>query len=153
ALAKRHESLKRVEIISVSTLGELAIADERMKESFYFNSLFVSQNVRRAVNSSRGDYIPIFLSEIPKLFREGYLKLDVALIHVSPPDKHGFCSLGVSVDVARAAVVSAKYVIAQVNPNMPRTHGDGLIHTSKIDVLVECEDALPEVNYKSQISV
>ncbi len=153
ALAERHSSLKKVEIVSVSTLGDLAIAEEGMKESFYFNSLFVSQNVREAVNSSRGDYIPVFLSEIPKLFKEGYLRLDVALIHVSPPDKHGYCSLGVSVDVARSAVSHARYVIAQVNPNMPRTHGDGLIHIKEIDVMVECADGLPEVNYKSQISL
>lgn len=153
ALANRHKTLKKVEIISVSTLGELAVAEEEMKESFYFNSLFVSQNVRQAVNSGRGDYVPIFLSEIPKLFRENYLKLDVALIHVSPPDKHGFCSLGVSVDVARSAVTNAHYVIAQVNKNMPRTHGDGLIHVREIDVLVECSDELPEVNYKSQITL
>jgi acyl-CoA hydrolase len=79
------------------------------------------------VNGGRGDYVPIFLSEIPQLFRSGILPLDVAIVHVSPPDKHGFCSLGLSVDVTREAVLSARYVIAQVNPQMPRTHGDGLI--------------------------
>ena len=152
ALAKRHRELKHVEIVSVSTLGEMPLAGEEMKEAFYFNSLFVSQNVRKAVNSSQGDYIPVFLSEIPKLFREGYLKLDVAMIHVSPPDKHGYCSLGISVDVARSAVKRAGYVIAQVNPKMPRTHGDGLIHVHEIDVMVECSDELHEVNYRSLIS-
>lgn len=152
ALAARSGELKNVEIVSVSTLGDMPLAGSEMEGSFYFNSLFVSANIRKAVNSSQGDYIPIFLSEIPKLFREKYLPLDVALIHVSPPDKHGFCSLGVSVDVARSAVRAAGMVIAQVNPNMPRTHGDGLIHVREIDALVEHSADLPEVSYQPFIT-
>ena len=146
-LAERAPELRNVEIVSISTYGEMPLAEEQYKDSFFINSLFVSANVREAVNSGRGDYIPVFLSEIPHLFRSGILPLDVAIVHVSPPDKHGFCSLGVSVDIAREAVLSAKYVIAQVNPQMPRTHGDGLIQASRFDVLVEVDEALPEVDY------
>ena len=113
-------------------------------DSFRTNALFVGANVREAVNEGVADYIPVFLSEVPGLFRKGILPLDVALVQVSPPDRHGFCSLGVSVDVARAAVQMAKHVIAQINPNMPRTHGDGLIHISHIDSAVVVDDPLPE---------
>lgn len=152
ALAKAAGSLQNVELIAVSTLGEMEIAKPEFGSSFYFNSLFVSDNVRVAINSERGEYIPIFLSEISKLFEKGILNLDVALIHVSPPDKHGFCSLGTSVDVARSAVHHAKKVIAQVNPNMPRTHGDSFVHISKFDAIVECNDTLPEVVYGARIT-
>jgi len=106
------------------------------------NALFVGPNVRRAVEEGRADYLPVFLSEVPRLFRAGILPLDVALVHVSPPDRHGFCSLGVSVDVSRAAVQTARAVIAQVNPRMPRTHGDGLIHVDAIDYLVEVDEPI-----------
>jgi len=125
-------------------------ASESCSDSFFINSLFVSENVRDAVNHGRGDYIPVFLSEIPRLFDQKILPLDVALVHVSPPDKHGFCSLGVSVDIARSAVNNAKYVIAQVNPQMPRTHGDALIPLHKINKLVEANMPLPEVNYAAR---
>lgn len=147
ALEARAAELRKVELVSISTLGEMNLAAPEYKESFYFNSLFVSANIRKAVNENRGDYIPIFLSEIPKLFNKQILPLDVALVHVSPPDHHGFCSLGLSVDIARSAVRNSKFVIAQVNPLMPRTHGDGLIHTSEINAMVEVTAALPEVNY------
>jgi len=152
ALQDRADDLKKVELISVSTLGDLGITDSSFKENFYFNSLFVSANVRSAINEDQGDYIPAFLSEIPQLFHRKILKLDVALIHTSPPDKHGFCSLGVSVDVAKAAVKNAGYVIAQVNQRMPRTHGDGLMHVSEIDAMVEVDEALPEVNYRDKVT-
>ena len=149
-MVERANELKRVEIVSVSTMGQALFADPAYKESFFINSLFVSQNVRDAVNSGRGDYVPVFLSEIPLLFRRGVLPIDVALIQVSPPDKHGFCSLGVSVDVARAAVKCAKHVIAQVNPKMPRTHGNSMIHVSRINSMVWHEQDLPEVSYGSK---
>lgn len=152
ALAQSSASLKNVELVAISTLGAMEIADKKYADSFYFNSLFVSDNVREAINSDRGDYIPIFLSEINKLFEKQILKLDVALVHLSPPDKHGFCSLGTSVDVAKSAVLHAKKVIAQINPNMPRTHGDGFIHINEIDALVECNDPLPEVIYENRIT-
>ncbi len=90
-------------------------------------------------------YVPIFLSEIPNLFRSGIMPLDVALVQVSPPDKHGFCSIGVSVDITNAAIETAKHVIAQVNENMPRVHGNGIIHVSAIDAMVECNDPIFEI--------
>ncbi|MEQ8423847.1 MAG: acetyl-CoA hydrolase/transferase C-terminal domain-containing protein [Cyclobacteriaceae bacterium] len=152
ALAHSSSSLRGVEIIAISTLGDLELANEKYADSFYFNSLFVSDNIRDAVNSERGEYIPVFLSEINKLFNKGIIKLDVALAHVSPPDKHGYCSLGTSVDVARSGILHANRVIAQVNPNMPRTHGDSFIHLSKIHALVECNELLPEVKYSEKVS-
>lgn len=152
ALAKRAPELRNVELVAVSTLGELVLAKPEYAGSFYINSLFVSENIRGAINEGRGDYIPIFLSEISTLFERNILPLDVALLHVSPPDKHGLCSLGVSVDVARSAAKHAKHIIAQVNPNMPRTHGDGFIHISKIHTLVEAQDPLPEVDYATSIT-
>ncbi|GHA58411.1 acetyl-CoA hydrolase/transferase family protein [Pontibacter akesuensis] len=151
-LAERAHELRDVELVSISTFGEMACADPRYSEAFFINSLFVSANVREAVNSGRGDYVPIFLSEIPRLFRSGIMPLDVAIVHVSPPDRHGFCSLGVSVDIAREAVKSARHVIAQVNPQMPRTHGDALIHTKRFDALVQVDEPLPEVDYSQKIT-
>lgn len=150
-LSQRAEELKNVEIISMSMLGDVKINAPEFVDSFYFNSLFVSPPIRKNVNESNGDYIPIFLSEIHLLFESGKLPLDFALIHVSPPDQHGFCSLGMSVDVARHGVKHAKKVIAQVNPQMPRTHGDGLVHVSNIDYLVSCNEPLPEVDYRLKI--
>jgi len=150
ALQKRHNELSKVELVSITNMGHIDFDKPEYRESFFFNSLFVSANTRAVANSSDGDYVPIFLSEIPLLFRRNILPIDVALIHVSPPDLHGYCSLGTSVDVARAAVDTAKLVIAQVNPKMPRTHGDGFLHVSKISALVWEEADLPEVNYSSK---
>lgn len=144
-LADRAQNLWNVEIVSISLQGDSVIADKKYKEHFRINSLFVSENIRDAVNDGRGDYVPIFLSEIPILFRKGILPIDVALVQVSPPDKHGFCSLGVSVDIAATAVKTAKHVIAQINPRMPRTLGDGLVHVSELHSLVEATEELTEV--------
>lgn len=152
ALQQRYAELKKVELVSISTLGNVDFNNPQWRESFFFNSLFTSVNTRGVVNSANGDYVPVFLSQIPKLFKEGFLPLDVAIIQVSPPDIHGYCSLGTSVDIARAAVDTAKYVIAQVNPKMPRTHGDGYIHSSKINSFVWHESALPEVDYSARVS-
>jgi acyl-CoA hydrolase len=151
-LLERYKELREVELVSISTFGNIDFGNVKYKDSFYINSLFVSTNTREAVNSSQGDYIPIFLSEIPILFREKYLPLDVAIIHVSPPDIHGFCSLGTSVDVAKAAVETAQIILAQVNPNMPRVHGSGFVHESKINKMVWVEDDLPEVNYSNNVT-
>lgn len=151
ALFKRSSELRKVELVSITTLGSDIFKIEDFKASFFMNSLFVSQNVREIVNSDSGDYVPIFLSEIPRLFNQNILPLDVALIHVSKPDKHGFCSLGTSVDISRSAVKNAKYIIAQVNEQMPRTHGDGIIHVNEIHAMVHVNEALPEVNYSSRI--
>ncbi|GGF37826.1 acetyl-CoA hydrolase/transferase family protein [Echinicola rosea] len=151
ALAQRHQELKNVEIVSITTLGEMPLTEDPYQKSFYINSLFVSANVRNAVNSSHGGYVPIFLSEIGILFRRNILPIDVAIVNVSPPDIHGYCTLGTSVDVAKPAVEMAKVVIAQINPHMPRTHGDGMVHLSKFDHVVESNDPLPEVDYSSKI--
>jgi acyl-CoA hydrolase len=150
-LLKRSGELKNIELVSISTLGDDVFNHPDFGQSFFINSLFVSQNVRGIVNSDYGDYIPVFLSEIPLLFEKKILPLDIALIHVSSPDKHGFCSLGTSVDIAKSAVKHAKHIIAQVNPQMPRTHGDGIIHINEIHTLVQVNDELPEVSYHSRI--
>ncbi len=147
ALQKRHTELQNVELVSISTFGNINFNDPLYRDSFYINSLFVSENSRAVVNSEHGDYVPIFLSQIPQLFKENILPIDVAIIQVSPPDKHGYCSLGTSVDIARAAVDMAPYIIAQINSKMPRTHGDGFIHVSKINSLVWHDSELPEVDY------
>jgi acyl-CoA hydrolase len=107
--------------------------------------------VRDAVNSERGDFVPVFLSEIPLLFKNGILPIDVAMVTVSPPDIHGYCTLGTSVDVARSAVDHAKIIIAQVNPKMPRTHGDGMIHFSKINKMVWHDEELLTIDYGSKV--
>jgi acyl-CoA hydrolase len=144
-MVDRADELRGVKLISISSQGAAPYADEKYKNNFHINSLFVSANVRQAVNEGRGDYIPVFLSEIPNLFKRAIIPLDVALVHVSLPDTHGFCSLGVSVDVAGTAVKTAKYVIAQVNPNMPRTFGDGQVNINDFDAVVYNESQLPEV--------
>jgi acyl-CoA hydrolase len=144
-LAERAEELWNVELVSISMQGRAEVMDPKYKASFRMNSLFVSANVRQAVNEGRADYVPIFLSEIPILFKRNILPIDVALMQVSPPDKHGYCSLGVSVDIASAALKNAKHVIAQVNPRMPRTMGDGIIHQNEFDVMVSMEQELPEI--------
>lgn len=151
ALFDRASELRDVELISISTLGDIGLDKPGVHDAFFINSLFVSENVRKVVNTERGDYVPVFLSEIPRLFDRGIMPIDVALVHVSPPDRHGLCSLGVSVDVARAAVRNARVLIGQVNPHMPRTHGEGHVHISRFHALVEVNDALPEVDYRTRI--
>jgi len=145
AMTARAAELRVVEVVSLHTEGPAPYAAPELARSFRVNALFVGGNVRQAVQEGRADYLPVFLSEVPQLFRAGVLPLDVALIHVSPPDRHGFCSLGVSVDVSRTAVQTARTVIAQVNPRMPRTHGDGIIHEDDIDFLVPVDDPIPEL--------
>jgi len=152
ALQQRHAVLKEVELVSITNIGDIDFDKPEYRKSFFFNSLFVSANTRAVANSHDGDYVPIFLSQIPQLFRKNILPIDVAFIHVSPPDAHGFCSLGTSVDIARAAVDTAKIIIAQVNPNMPRTHGDGFLHVNKINAMVWHECNLPEVDYSTKTS-
>jgi acyl-CoA hydrolase len=146
ALVSRSAELRDVEIVHLHTEGRAPYSEPQFADSFRVNAFFVGSNVRDAVNRGDGDYIPVFLSEIPALFRKDVLPLDVALVHVSPPDSHGFCSLGVSVDIARAAVDCAKVVVAQVNPRMPRTIGDALLHINDIDAIVDVDIPLPEVN-------
>lgn len=151
ALLARGGEITNVELVAISTFGQIDWDHPHIRKNFYLNSLFVSGNVREWVNSESGDYVPVFLSEIPNLFRNGYLPLDVALVQVSPPDIHGYCSLGTSIDAARCAVQVAQKVIAQVNPNMPRTHGDGQVHVSRFASMIWDESSLPEVNYAQKV--
>lgn len=151
-LAKQAHRLRNVEVVSITVQGNIEVAKPEYRDSFYINSLFVSAPVREAVNSDRGDFVPVFLSEIPILFKNNILPLDVAIVQVSPPDQHGYCSLGTSVDVARSAVDTAKYVIAQVNPKMPRTLGDSMLHVRRIDKMVWHETDLLTVDYGSKVS-
>lgn len=146
-LAKQSNRLKDVELVFITVQGDIEVDKPEYEDNFHINCMFVSSSVRKAVNEGRGDFIPVFLSDIPDLFKKGILPIDIALIQVSPPDQHGYCSLGLSVDIARSAVNLAKHIIAQVNPKVPRTHGDSLIHSSRIDKFVFHEEDLPEVNY------
>jgi acyl-CoA hydrolase len=144
AMTDRHEELRDVSIYQIHTEGEAPYANPEFEDSFIIKAFFVGANTRKAIQQGKGSYIPMFLSEVPALFRKQIVPIDVALISVSPPDKHGYCSLGPSVDISLAAVESAKYVVAQINEYMPRTHGDGLIHVDKIHTFVEENKMLPE---------
>lgn len=137
ALADRAGELRNVEVCHLHTEGEAAYSNPQLKDSFHVNSFFIGKNVRHTLSSGNGSYTPVFLSELPRLFRKKVLPLDVAFIHVSPPDSHGYCSLGVSVEATVAAIENAKWIVAQVNPNMPRTFGDSVLHISEINYLVE----------------
>lgn len=151
-MARQSSRLKNVEIVSITQQGALEIAKPEYKDSFYINSFFTSTPVRNAINSDNGDFLPIFLSEIPILFIRNILPLDVAVVTVSPPDVHGYCTLGTSVDIARTAVDTAKKVVAIVNPKMPKTQGDGLIHVRRIDKMVLHEEELATVDYASKVT-
>jgi acyl-CoA hydrolase len=150
-LAKESGRLSDVELVFITVQGDITVDKPAYQGIFNINCMFVSESVRKAVNEGRADFIPVFLSDIPDLFKKGYLPIDVALVQVSPPDEHGYCSLGVSVDIARSAVNTANYIIAQVNPNVPRTHGDSLLHIQRINDFVFCDDPLPEVDYGSKV--
>ncbi len=150
ALQDRYKELSNVEFVSITNYGDINFNDPIHKKSFYFNSLFVSANTRAVANSNTGDYVPVFLSQIPQLFYQDYLPIDVALVQVSPPDQHGYCSLGTSVDIARAATDVAKIIIALENDQMPRTHGNGFIHVSSIKHMVKQSSLLPVVDYSAK---
>ncbi|NWG19397.1 MAG: acetyl-CoA hydrolase/transferase family protein [Chloroflexi bacterium] len=145
ALVARAPELRDVEIIHMLTAGEDPTTAPEHSASFRHNALFIGGNTRRAVNEGRADFTPIFLGEIPKLFRLGILPLDVAMIQVSPPDRHGFCSLGVEVGCTLPAARTARIVIAEVNSRMPRTLGDSFIHMSRLSALVESDRPLLEL--------
>lgn len=143
AMTARHEELRNVEICQLHTEGDAPYANPELRESFHVNSFFIGKNVRHTLKAGNGSYTPVFLSELPLLFKRNIIDLDVALIHVSVPDKHGYCSLGVSVEATLAALENARYVIAQVNVQMPRTFGAGIIHISEINAFVACDVPLP----------
>ncbi len=132
------------EILHIWTLGVAPYSDEKFKQNFRRNTFFISHVNRSAVNEGYADYTPIFLSDVPRLFRQRQAQIDIALVQVSLPDEHGYCSLGISVDTTRAAVESSPLVMAQVNPAMPRVHGDTFIHVSELDYLVPCEEDILE---------
>lgn len=146
-LAELAYDLEDTEIVHILTLGVAPYADPRLADLFRHNAFFIGPNVRQAVSEGRADYTPIFLHEVGALFRTGQVQIDVALIMVSPPDEHGWCSYGVSVDVVKPATESARVVIAQINRYMPRTLGDSFIHVSQIDVLVPADEPLLELSH------
>ena len=149
-LAKMAPGLRDVELTFITVQGDIELDKPEYADSFHINCMFVSNSVRQAVNEGRADFIPVFLSDIPDLFRRE-MKIDVALVQVSPPDIHGYCSLGVSVDIARSAVNTATHIIAQINPRVPRTHGDSLIHTKRFTSMVFQDEELPEVDYGAKV--
>jgi acyl-CoA hydrolase/GNAT superfamily N-acetyltransferase len=146
-LIDRASRLHDVQILHFLALGEAPYADKIFDNRFRHNAFFVGPNTRDAINEARADYTPTFISEIPGLFRQGIVPIDVALVQVSPPDDHGFVSLGISVDVVKAAVESSRYVIAQVNRSMPRTLGESFIPVHKISAFVEKDEPLMEFHY------
>ncbi|MCC7359533.1 MAG: acetyl-CoA hydrolase/transferase family protein [Anaerolineales bacterium] len=146
ALVARAPQLEGVEIVQVLTIGNADYVAPEMAGHLRVNTLFISDDVRGAVNAGRADFTPCFLSEIPDLFTSGRLPIDVALVQVSPPDDHGFCSFGVEVGVTKPAAEAARLVIAEINPHMPRTLGDSFIHVSHLDVMVPVNYPLPELH-------
>ena len=153
AMTARHTELRNVELISAHTEGDAPYADDAYAESFSIDCFFVGANMRKHVQRGRAHYVPVFLSEIPQLFRSGQMPIDVAMVTVSRPNEKGFCSLGCSVDISNAAIDTAKYVIAEVNPNMPYVHGNGIIHLSDIDHHVEVDRPLFSIEPKEPTEV
>jgi len=148
ALASRKDELEGVELVHVLLLGEDPLSRPGMEGHFRHNSLFVGPADRKAINEGRADYIPIFLHQIPNLFYSGQMLLDVAVLHLSPPDEHGFMSYGVEVLASKAAAETAKIVIAQVNEKMPRVLGDSFIHVSRVHKIIEVSEDLPQLEKK-----
>jgi len=144
ALVDRADSLRDVEIFHILTMGPARYIEPEYRDSFKVHALFIGPNIRAAVNEGRANYTPVFLSEIPGLFLSGRLPLDVCLVQVSPPDKHGYCSFGVSVDCTLAARKRARLVIAEVNQQMPRTLGRSFVHVSRLDYIVESDRPIPQ---------
>ncbi len=150
ALVKRKDELRNVSIYHALAVGDMPYLDEGMEKSFTHYAFFIGANSRKAVQEGRAEFLPIFLSEVPLLFISGAIKLDAAVIHISPPDEHGFCSFGVEVGLTKAGAERAKIIIAQVNNKMPRTLGDSFIHISKLDYIVEVNDEINEITEMSE---
>ena len=146
ALTDRAGELVDIEIIHLLTFGEAPYAQKQLYDNFRVNSFFIAQNVRDIIQEGFGDYTPIFLSDIPRLFHSGQLPLDAVFIQVCPPDERGMCSLGISVDIVKSAAENASLVIAQVNPQMPRTLGDCFLHVHDMDYLVPVDEPLLEIH-------
>jgi acyl-CoA hydrolase len=144
-LEKIGKRLADTEIMHILTVGDTPYTNEEFCDNFRCNAFFIGENTRTAIAEGRADYTPVFLSDLPHLFLSGRIPIDVALIQVTPPDEHGFCSFGISVDIVKTAAESAKTVIAELNPQMPRTLGDALISINQIDILVENDTPIPEI--------
>ena len=145
AMCDRYKELENVELVHILTVGSARYVEPKYEGHFRHNALFIGKNARTAVQEGRADFTPVFLSEIPSLFYKGILPIDVALIHVSPPDEHGFCSLGVGTECTKPATEVAKIIIAQVNPKVPRTLGDCFIHVDKFTACIEVDTPLTEL--------
>ncbi|MGE5461973.1 MAG: acetyl-CoA hydrolase/transferase family protein [Syntrophothermus sp.] len=145
ALVQYAPNLENVEICQALTIGSADYVNPDMEGHLRVNTLFISHNVRRAVQEGRADFTPVLLSEFPLLFKQGHLPLDVAMIHVSPPDEHGFCSLGVEVGLTKSPAECAKIIIAEVNQQMPRTLGDSFMHVSRLNYMVPVDYPIPEM--------
>lgn len=149
ALVERAEELEHVEICQALTIGPADYVAPDMAGHLRVNTMFISHNTRAAVQAGRSDFTPVLLSEFPKLFKDGILPVDISMVHLSPPDEHGFCSFGVEVGLSKSPAESAKIIIAEVNQQMPRTLGDSFIHVSKLDHIVPVNYALPELAMSS----
>jgi len=149
ALVERAEELQDVEICQALTIGPADYVAPDMAGHLRVNTMFISHNTRAAVQAGRSDFTPVLLSEFPKLFKDGILPVDISMVHLSPPDEHGFCSFGVEVGLSKSPAESAKIIIAEVNQQMPRTLGDSFIHVSKLDHIVPVNYALPELAMSS----
>jgi acyl-CoA hydrolase/GNAT superfamily N-acetyltransferase len=147
ALASRGDYLADNQIIHIRSLGVAPYTQSKFSDKFRYNTFFIGDNVREAVSAGRADYTPIFLSEVPRLFRQGKAPVDVALIQVTPPDVFGFCSYGVSVDIVKSAAECARVVVAEINPQMPRTLGDSFIHVDRIHMLLENDTPIAEMTF------
>src|SRR6185436_2611296 len=145
ALVEYAPLLEDVEICQALTIGSADYVNPEMEGHLRVNTLFISHNVRNAVQEGRADFTPVMLSEFPLLFKRGYLPLDVAIIHVSPPDEHGFCSVGVEVGLTKTPAENAKIIIAEVNQRMPRTLGDSFIHVSRLNYIIPVNYPIPEM--------
>ncbi len=152
AMVGRADELEDVEVVHILTLGPAPYAEPGMEAHFRHRALFVGGNVREAVNAGRADFVPIHLHEVPHLVTSGRLPIDVAMIHISPPDEHGFCSYGVGVDATKAAVEQARTVIALVNQRMPRALGDSFVHVSKLTHVVEVDEPVLELAMAPEVS-
>lgn len=146
AMVDRASELKNVEVVHLHTEGECGYTAKELSGNFKTNAFFIGGNIRNMIGVT-ADYIPIFLSDIPSLFRQGYMNLDVVLVNVSPPDRHGFCSLGVSVDIVVSAVEKGNIIIAQINSRMPRTVGDGIVHVRNFDACIEVSEEIHEMKF------
>jgi len=145
ALVEYAPSLSNVEICQALSVGPADYVSPAMEGHLRVNSMFISANIRKAIQEGRGDFTPVLLSEFPLLFKHKVLPLDIALVHVSPPDEHGFCSLGIEVGLTKSPAESAKIIIAEVNQQMPRTLGDSFIHVSRLNYIVPVDYTLPEM--------